>query len=488
MSKPIYCILAVDENDGIAITNIPWNIKEEIEYFKRITTSITDCKKRNAVIMGRLTYENIPEKNKPLVGRINVVISSKNIQNDKIYCFISPEKAIEYLNDRNDIERIFIIGGVELYNKYIYISTGVYLTRIYYDYKTTKKVNINIDNHVKLDEYKTTCIDLNSNMNIKVTFYKFINKNALLKERLYMKNDNENIEEMQYLNIMKKIIEHGHYRKTRNANTYSIFGGNMEFNLEDNTFPLLTTKKMFTKGIFEELKFFLMGLTDSKILEKKGVNIWKSNTSREFLDSVGLNHLEEGDMGPLYSFQMRHFGAKYNGCKENYDGQGIDQFNNIINTLKNDKYSRRMLMTTYNPSQINQAPLPPCHGIAIQFGIEGTNKLCCHMYQRSSDWILGEPFNIASYAFLVYIICELVNNDDKVKEKIIPSKLIISLGDIHIYDSHLEVAKIQMGRKPYIFPKIRFNKKINCIEELNYEDIEILNYECHSQLNAKMIA
>ena len=139
---------------------------------------------------------------------------------------------------------------------------------------------------------------------------------------------------------------------------------------------------MFTKGIFEELKFFLLGLTNSKLLEQKGVNIWKWNTTREFLDSVGLNHLEEGDMGPLYSFQMRHFGAEYKGCNENYDGKGVDQVNDILTSLKNDKYSRRILMTTYNPTQVKQAPLPPCHGIAIQFGIEGTNKLCCHMYQR----------------------------------------------------------------------------------------------------------
>ena len=299
------------------------------------------------------------------------------------------------------------------------------------------------------------------------------------------------MEEHNYLNLLQNIATNGHVRQTRNAMTRCLFGNTLSFNLNNNTFPLLTTKKMFFRGIFEELLFFLRGQTNTKLLEDKKVNIWKNNTSREFLDNAQLNHLEEGDMGPLYGFQLRHFGAKYTNFSTDYSGKGFDQLHNVIHLLKTDRFSRRIMMTTYNPSQVKEGPLPPCHGIVIQFGIEGNNKLSCHMHQRSADFFHGVPFNIASYALLVHIICALVNNaddNDDNNDKLEPGKLTISFGDCHIYESHISVVHKQLTRAPHPFPKLLFKKKITSIDNLQFDDVDIVDYTFYPPLKADMVA
>ena len=257
--KPIYCILAVDKNNGIATStkrnnsSIPWKFKEDFEYFKRITTNVIDCTKSNAVVMGRKTYEDIPEKNRPLVGRLNVIITSTCITGKNIMCFKSPELAMEYLNNAIEIERIYIIGGVSLYNQYINspITTGLYLTRVNHDYDADLKVDINLSHYVKVREEIVDCLDLESkpNLTVNTSFERYLNKNNMNNqtELSYITNNKENLEELQYLNILERILKNGHYRPTRNAHTYSLFGAHMEFNLENNTFPLLTTKKCLQK-------------------------------------------------------------------------------------------------------------------------------------------------------------------------------------------------------------------------------------------------
>lgn len=310
-----------------------------------------------------------------------------------------------------------------------------------------------------------------------------------------------NKEELEYLNILNTILNEGNYRSGRNGGTKSIFGKQLTFDLSDYKLPLLTTKKMFARGIFEELAFFLTGSSDSKILESKNVNIWKANTSREFLDSVGLTHYREGDMGPLYSFQLRHYGAQYEGCDADYTNKGIDQLWNVVNLLVDDRYSRRIMMTTYNPTQTSLGPLPPCHGLVIQFYVDNDNKLSCHMYQRSADWFLGVPFNIASYAFLVFLIIEMVNSrlvSRGESNLLSPGQLIMSFGDIHLYETHFGVAEIQRLRTPYEFPKVviknvgscttyeEFNETVN---NLSFQtNVEIIGYQSHDALKADMVA
>lgn len=488
---PISCILAIDEENGIGKNGtLPWKVKSDMNYFTSVTKSHCVYESSNVVIMGRNTWESIPKKYRPLSDRINIVVSSTLEKNyNQLIDIIVPSNGanivtteiivkdlesafdvVKKLTTLMNIDEVFIIGGKQLYDTVFndpHIITGhLHITHIKGKYDTDVKVNFN--EHF-FDEMRRTELSCNSGY---IGVYK----------------PKENLEELAYLNMLKKIITDGNLRPTRNANTLSCFASSLTFDLS-KSFPLLTTKKMFLRGIFEELKFFLLGQTNTKILEEKKVNIWKGNTTRQFLDSVGLNKLEEGDMGPLYGFQLRHYGAEYHGCNYDYTNNGYDQFSNILHLLKNDRFSRRIMMTTFNPAQVSQGPLPPCHGIVIQFGIEGANKLSCHMYQRSADEFLGIPFNIASYALLIHIICELVNNDPNyTSEKLIPGMLTMALGDYHIYEQHIEIVKEQIKRKPYAFPQLEINKKVTQIEDLNFEDIMLINYKSYKGLKADMVA
>jgi thymidylate synthase len=305
--------------------------------------------------------------------------------------------------------------------------------------------------------------------------------------------------ETQYLNLLREVLEKGHHRKTRNSNTFSLFGKHLEFDLKNGEFPLLTTKKMFFRGIFEELAFFLRGETNSKILEEKGINIWKGNTTREFLDSINLTNYQEGDMGPMYFYQIYHYNHPYEGCNTDYNKltsgmreNGMNQFAQVIHLLKTDRYSRRILMTTFNPVQACQGVLYPCHGIVIQFAVEGENELCCHMYQRSADLFHGLPFNIASYALLTILLCKYLNDTNDVYENelknFVPGKLVVSLGDCHIYESHMEAVKTQLVRETHPFPKIVVDDLITDLTKVEFSSLKLVDYICHPNIKVDMVA
>ena len=248
---------------------------------------------------------------------------------------------------------------------------------------------------------------------------------------------------------------------------------------------------MFLRGIFEELSWFLKGQTDSKILEKKKVNIWKENSSEEFIKLIGLPY-REGDIGNMYGFQLKYAGVKYEGCDKDYSGQGFNQIEYCLNLLKTDKYSRRIIMTTFVPHEAKDGVLYPCHGLTIQWYVkenDGINYLSCHMYQRSADIFLGVPFNVSSYSLLCYMFCHVLNNDllyNGLPFK--PDKLVISFGDIHIYKEHYEQVHTQITRKPYVFPQIKFKRKLDKLEDFVWEDIEIINYNYYPSIKAQMIA
>jgi thymidylate synthase len=285
------------------------------------------------------------------------------------------------------------------------------------------------------------------------------------------------MDEEGYVNLLRKILEEGSEKEDRTGvGTLSLFGAQLRFNLEDQ-FPLLTTKKMFTKGIIHELLWFIRGSTDSKILEQEKVNIWKANTTREFLDKRGLADYEVGDLGPMYGFQWRHFNASYKGCDKNYSGQGVDQLTRVVNEIKSNPDSRRLLMTTFNPESLDQSCLMPCHGIAVQFYVN-KGELSCHMYQRSVDYCCGLPYNITSYSLLTYMIAQVTG--------LKPKELIISMGDTHIYKSHIENARIQADRIPMQFPTLTLNSTKKGIEDFEFTDFEIKDYDCHPALKYEM--
>lgn len=281
-----------------------------------------------------------------------------------------------------------------------------------------------------------------------------------------------NKQEDQYLHLLSDIVVNGNSRDDRTGiGTKGIFGSNIRFSLENNTLPLLTTKKMFTKGVIEELLFFIRGETDTKKLEVKGVNIWKGNTSREFLDKRGLS-LPEGDMGKGYGYQWRSWG-------KTDTNPGIDQLQQVFDGIKNDPYGRRHVVSAWNVSQLDEMSLPPCH-ILLQLYVNN-GELSCQWYQRSVDAFLGLPFNIASYAILTHLFAKATGL--KAKE------LIFSGGDTHIYKNHIDQVRTQISRKPYNFPKLQINKDISSlkdIENLEYSDFEVLDYQCHPAIKADM--
>lgn len=285
-------------------------------------------------------------------------------------------------------------------------------------------------------------------------------------------------DENQYLYLIKYIIEQGTLIEGRNGNVLTVIGCPMHFNLENNTIPILTTKRVAYKTCIKELLWFISGCTDNKVLQDQNVHIWDGNGSREFLDSRNLTKLEENDLGPVYGHQWRHFNAEYTDCHTDYTNKGIDQLEYIINCLKDPKerYSRRLIMSAWNPVQIDEMALPPCHVLA-HFNVVN-DELSCILYQRSGDVGLGVPFNIASYSVLTHIVANICGL--KAKE------FIYYLGNTHIYDDHIEPLKKQIERSPLEFPKINIKKKHSNINDYKLEDIEIINYKYHDTIKMEM--
>lgn len=301
---------------------------------------------------------------------------------------------------------------------------------------------------------------------------------------------NPNPEEVQYLNLIADILTKGAVRCDRTGiGTISLFAPQqLRFSLSNNTFPLLTTKHTYFRGLAEELFWFIHGSTDAKLLQARNVKIWNSNGSREYLDKLGFTDREEGDLGPVYGFQWRHFGAKYINCHTDYTGQGVDQLKQVIEKIQNNPFDRRIILSAWNPSDAGLMALPPCH-MFCQFYVsnfEGINgmklKLSCQMYQRSCDIGLGVPFNIASYALLTRLIAHVCGIE--------AGDCIHVLGDAHVYSDHIEALKIQIDREPYTFPTLRINKPrgggFEALLKMQYSDLEIVGYKAHPRLVMKM--
>lgn len=288
-------------------------------------------------------------------------------------------------------------------------------------------------------------------------------------------------EENQYLNLLDDILSTNSEFVGRNGKTLSIYGSAMRFSLENNSIPLITTKKVAWKTCLRELLWFIKGSTNNKLLKEQNVHIWDANGSREFLDSRGLQNNNEDDLGPIYGFQWRHFNADYVSCDTDYSNKGIDQLTEVINTLKDPllRNSRRLIISAWNPCQLNRMALPPCH-IMMQFNVTNNNKLSCSMYQRSNDEACGTCFNIASYSFLTHLLaihCDLE-----------PYEFIYYKGNCHIYQEHISNIKIQLQRQPYEFPTLQILNKRENIEDYNIDDFKVSNYKYHSPLEYKMVA
>ena len=305
----------------------------------------------------------------------------------------------------------------------------------------------------------------------------------------------ENHEEQQYLNLIKNILDNGTWEEGRNGKTKGIFGNMMRFSLKDGKIPILTTKKTAWKTCLKELLWFIRGDTDNKLLQDQGVHIWDGNSTREFLDSRGLQDYEEGELGPIYGRQWRHFNAPYITKKEvkfserlpeneqtyyNVKG-GVDQLQQIIDALKDpaQRTSRRLIMTAWNPCQLEDMALPPCH-IFCQFNVHNGDQLSCMMVQRSNDFALGIPFNIASYSFLTHLIAKHCGLE--------AYEFIHFMGNSHIYEDHVEPMKEQIKRNPHPFPTVSIKQVRENINDYCVDDFILENYQHHEPIKFQMVA
>lgn len=554
----INIIVATDSKWGISKKGvIPWKIAEDINYFQDVTKRPCVASKQNAVVMGKNTWLSLPKIDGKITGlkdRVNLVVSTtlvhedvhEDVNDDVCIILKSLQDAVDYCNYKG-IPQLFVCGGSLLYKEALETLAidKFYLTMIDQDYKCDNFFPIvyfskdTSTEAVKDFTVKDTSIDTN----VETTFctYRLDAKGPSILDAPL-----KNHEECKYLDLLNSIVNFGQHEQTRNSFTYSLFGKHLSFDLSLG-FPLITTKKVFFRGIVEELLFFLRGDTNTNHLSEKGINIWKDNTRKSFLDGMGLNY-EEGDMGPMYGYQLLHYGAPYKGMNGDHDrevysnrpwsgiicgmiaavfglfipglaffffffvligiiyfhiskadaNKGFDQLEYCLNLFKRDPFSRRIMMTTYNPTMAKEGCLYPCHGISILFNVHRgidrvdgstTHVMSCMMTQRSADMFLGIPFNIASYALLVHILCEMINNDETYKGyKYTPGTLTMSLGNVHVYESHYTQCIRQIMREPYSFPQLKINKKIRTVKELCYEDIELVNYNSYPVIPAKMVA
>lgn len=303
-------------------------------------------------------------------------------------------------------------------------------------------------------------------------------------------------EEYQYLNLLEKILECGTIEQGRNGATKCIFGETMKFSLANGTIPILTTKKTAWKTCLKELLWFVRGETNNALLQQQNVHIWDANSSRDFLDSRGLTHYPENMIGPSYGYQWRFFGANYN-CftgkrllredngpdihKNVMHFKGVDQLQQIIDALKDpaQRTSRRLVLSAWNPCQLDQMALPPCH-MMCQFHVHNGNQLSCMMVQRSNDFFLGVPFNIASYSFLTHLIAKHCGLE--------AYEFIHCMGNCHLYENAMEAASLQTSRDPLPFPKVVIKQVRENINDYCVDDFEVVGYQSHDAIKVEMVA
>jgi dihydrofolate reductase/thymidylate synthase len=445
----IKLIACIDENNGIGYqNNLPWSLPEDLTFFQKNTTNQT-------IIMGKNTFNSLPIQ--PLPRRTNIVISSS----------LSPSLGVSVFSSLNDAlcspiittDDIYIIGGSQLYSEALFscIPDELLITQIY-------------------DEFKcdTFFPELPPTYQLSRKSAKFTSSSGLQYKYLtYIRKH----QEYQYHDLLKTILHQGIERSDRtNVGTKSLFGLQMRFDLSKE-FPLLTTKRVPFKTVIKELLWIINGDTNAKHLQEQNVRIWNDNTTREFLDNRGLQHLPEGDIGEMYGHQWRHWGSQYIDCNTDYTRQGIDQLSDVINDIKSNPTSRRHIVTALNPSSYDNSCLLPCHTM-FQFYVD-TNKhtLSCHLYQRSGDMFLGIPFNIASYSALTCMVAKLCD--------LTPGTFIHTIGDTHIYLNHVEQVQTQLSRVPYPFPQL-YLKNCDSIDDFTLEDFELINYQSHPSIKAPM--
>ena len=269
----------------------------------------------------------------------------------------------------------------------------------------------------------------------------------------------------QYLDALKYIMDNGADKPTRTrVDTRGVFGMQFRYNMADG-FPAMTTKKLAFNAAKAELLWFISGSSDVKELQKLGCHIWDANAEADYWKPKARF---EGDLGRVYGVQWRNWQAP--------DGRTIDQLQDVIERIKKNPYDRRLIVSAWNPGEIDQMALPPCHSF-YQFSV-ADNKLSVHMYQRSCDMFLGVPFNIASYSLFLHMVAQVTDLQ--------PGEFVHTLGDAHIYHNHFDQVKEQISREPFPLSKLRLNPEVKNIDDFKMDDIELVDYQCHPGIKAPM--
>ncbi|GLU02878.1 hypothetical protein SLE2022_201110 [Rubroshorea leprosula] len=484
---------------------LPWKLPSDLRFFKEITLTTSDSGKKNAVIMGRKTWESIPHGHRPLPGRLNVVLTRSGSFDiataENVVICGSMTSALQLLAASPyclSIEKVFVIGGGQIFREALNAPDcdAIHFTEIEISIDCDTFMPV-IDSSVFQPWYSSFPVVEN---NIRYSFMTYVRVRNSVVECLNQNNDEisdqkpdtdkfevkkfsflpkmifQSHEEYLYLRMVQDIIDNGTLKDDRTGTgTLSKFGCQLRFNLR-KTFPLLTTKKVFWRAVVEELLWFISGSTSAKVLQEKGIHIWDGNASREYLDSVGLTEREEGDLGPVYGFQWRHFGARYTDMHADYTGQGFDQLLDVIDKIKNKPDDRRIILSAWNPSDLKLMALPPCHMFAQFYVANG--ELSCQMYQRSADMGLGVPFNIASYALLTNMIAHVCD--------LVPGDFIHVIGDAHVYCTHVRPLQEQLQKLPKPFPILKINPEKKNIDSFVASDFKLIGYDPHQKIVMKM--
>lgn len=503
-------VAAAMRTRGIGRQNaMPWRLAPDMAFFKQLTRSTIDAEKRNAVVMGRKTWTSIPSKMRPLADRLNVVITANPNARaefdipDAVLVVSSLDEALATLcadEHSEALESVYVIGGASIYEealKFPRLCTRVHLTEVSpappapLQESNGATAAAAADAAAKPDEAADPfgcdtffpALDdaawkldkagpLKTDGKLSYRFLSYVPSSPGAAPTASAGAH----EEYQYLNLVRDVIQNGVARGDRTGTgTLSKFGVQMRFSLRES-FPLLTTKRVFWRGVAEELLWFVSGDTSAKTLQDKGIKIWDGNSARSYLDSIGLTEREEGDLGPVYGWQWRHFGAQYVDMHTDYTGQGVDQLAEVVHKIKNNPNDRRIIMSAWNPADLKKMALPPCHMFAQFYVANG--ELSCQMYQRSADLGLGVPFNIASYALLTCLlahVCGLKRGD-----------FVHVLGDAHVYSNHVDALQEQLRREPRVFPQLHINERVTSIDGCTFDDLTISGYSPHGKIAMDM--
>jgi dihydrofolate reductase/thymidylate synthase len=458
MSKQIHLIVALDRANGIGLNNsIPWKCREDMAHFRTTTN-------HSVVIMGRKTWESIGCK--PLPNRSNIVVS-KSIppsEEGSLRIVASPEDI-----DLKSIDKpIFIIGGATVYEWFL--SRNLVDTLIITRIRNTFECDTFL--HMDMDYWKAQS---SKRLNVDVVCNGYVEDTDIAIETYVPHNPYES----ELLTLMRDVCVSGDPRMERTGHgAKSLFGEQLVFSLRNNRLPLMTTRMSSVKIIMSELMFILKGLTDARWLHTYKNHIWDANTTRDFLDKQGLRHLDVFDLGASYGFQMRHFGAKYVDCHTDYTGQGCDQLMNVVHSLRTNPTSRRHIITLYNPDQLHETVLPPC-GYSYQWFVRKNKYLSCKLVQRSSDLAVAGHFNVTSASLLTIILAKICGYE--------PYELVWSVGDVHVYNNHIDMAMEQQTRTPHAYPFVYFDTDSRDPSDIRWmESMRVVGYRHQGTLKYPM--